>query len=314
MIIIIIEDFSPQDIVLKDDAMHRKRSFGRVETWYYDAVFNNNYSMAIVVNVVNIGYFSVVLSGLCIYEKAKLIKEIDIRTSNKNFFMSEEIPDVKLNDQQIIKGYVEKDTERWVYNISMKDEKEGIDLEFIKTKRAWKGTTLLGSWLVIPRFKVAGRIFLKGETIKVSGEGYHDHNIYSIFAPILNKGYHFGKFSVDSIDITWANVKKSRNKEQLLVVMNNDQGYISINPENISYTIDKQIEDHGKIIPTKFNIKVETKKLNLDVKIESINFHHISIPTVNYWRYHVRNTGEIQTNSISRKINDIDISEYLKFL
>ncbi len=314
MLIIIGEEFSPQDIDIKDDSLHRKRSFGRVETWYYDAVFSNNYSMAIVVNVINLGYLSFVLSGLCIYKNAKLIKEIDVRTTYKNFFGSEEKPDIKLKGQQIIKGDIEKDTKKWVYNISMTDEKEGIDLEFIKTKKAWKGTTFLGSWLVIPRFEVTGRIFLNGNTINVSGQGYHDHNIYPIHAPFLNKGYHFGKFSVDSFDITWANIKKSHNKEQLMVVLNNDQEYISIDPKNISYTVDKQLEDHGKIIPAKFNIKVEGKQLKLDVDIESITFHHTRIPSVNYWRYHVRNTGKIQINSVSRKIDDIEISEYLKFL
>lgn len=314
MIIIIEKEFSPQDIAIKDDAIHKKRIFGRVETWYYDAVFSNNYSMAIVVNFINLGYLSFVLSGLCIYKDSKLIKEIDLRTTHKNFFGSEEKPDIKLKGQQIIKGEIDIDIKKWVYNISMKDKKEGIDLKFIKTKKAWQGTTFLGNWLVIPRFEVSGKIFLNGSTIDVSGNGYHDHNIYSLFAPLLNKGYHFGKFSVDSIDITWASVKKSRNKQQLLVIMNNDQEYISINPNNITYTINKKIENHGKIIPTKFNIKVEDKKLKLDVDIESINFHYTSIPSVNYWRYHVRNTGKIETNSIARKINDIEISEYLKFL
>lgn len=314
MIVIIREEFSPQDIVIKDDATHKKRIFGRVETWYYDAIFSNNYSMAIVVNFINLSYLSFVLSGLCIYKNGKLIKEIDVRTTRKNFFGSEEKPDIKLEGQQIIKGEIDKDTKKWVYNISMMDKKEGIDLEFIKTKKAWQGTTFLGNWLVIPRFEVTGKIFLNGSTIDVSGNGYHDHNIYSLFAPFLNKGYHFGKFSVDSIDITWASVKKSRNKEQLLVIMDNDQEYISINPNNITYTINKKIEDHGKVIPTKFNIRVEDKKLKLDVDIESINFHHTSIPSVNYWRYHVKNTGKIETNSITKKINDIEIAEYLKFL
>ncbi|MCK4332969.1 MAG: hypothetical protein KAV40_05255 [Thermoplasmatales archaeon] len=36
--------FTPQDIVLRDDALHRKGSFGRVETWYYNGIFDNNYS------------------------------------------------------------------------------------------------------------------------------------------------------------------------------------------------------------------------------------------------------------------------------
>ena len=57
--------------------------------------------------------------------------------------------------------------------------------------------------------------------------------------------------------------------------------------------IDKQIKDHGKTIPTEHHVNVENDILNLNVKIESINFYHISIPAVNYWRHHVKNTGKI---------------------
>lgn len=67
----------------------------------------------------------------------------------------------------------------------------------------------------------------------------------------------------------------------------------SINPKDIHFTIDKQIKDHGKTIPTEHHLNVENDILNLNVKIESINFYHISIPAVNYWRHHVKNTGKI---------------------
>ena len=54
--------------------------------------------------------------------------------------------------------------------------------------------------------------------------------------------------------------------------------------------------------------------LNLDVKIESIKFHHNSYPTINYWRHHVRNIGKIQINSNIKKIDNCDILEYMRFL
>lgn len=151
-------------------------------------------------------------------------------------------------------------------------------------------------------------------TINVSGEGYHDHNIYPLYAPLINKGYHFGKIPVDSMNITWARVMKNRTTEELIVVLNRDQEYISINPRDVRFTIEKHIRDHGKIIPTACCLNVENDLLHLDVKMEPVNFHHISIPTINYWRYHVRYTGDIQVDSVYREIDNIEISEYLKFL
>lgn len=305
--------FTPHDIVLQDDALHRKGSFGHVETWHYGAIFDNNYSIVTLVNVIHMGYLSIVLAGLSIYKDAKLVKRLRSKNPIKCFYGSEKEPLIKINDQQIIKGYINKDMKRWIYQISMGDDKQGVDLEFIKITKAWKGKTFLGDWLVIPRFQVNGRIFLDSDTISVSGEGYHDHNIYPIYASLTNKGYHFGKIPIDSMNITWARVIKNRTNEELIVILNKNQEYISITPNDIRFTIEKQVMDHGKRIPTTCCLNVENDLLHVDIKMESINFHHISIPTVNYWRYHVRNTGTIQIDSVSKKIDNIEISEYVKF-
>jgi hypothetical protein len=306
--------FTPHDIVLQDDALHRKGSFGHIETWHYGAIFDNNYSIVTLVNVIHMGYLSIVLAGLSIYKDTKLVKRLRSKNPYKCFYGSEKEPLIKINDQQIIKGYINKDTKRWIYQISMGDDKQGVDLEFIKITKAWKGKTFLGDWLVIPRFEVNGRIFLDRDTVSVSGEGYHDHNIYPIYASLTNKGYHFGKIPIDSMNITWARVTKNRTNEELIVILNKNQEYISITPRDVRFTIEKHVMDHGKRIPTTCCLNVENDLLHVDVKMESINFHHLSIPTVNYWRHHVRNTGTIQIDSVSKKIDNIEISEYVKFL
>lgn len=305
--------FMPQDITLQDDALHKKGSFGHVETWYYDAVFDNNYSIVSLVNVFHMSALSIVSTGMCIYKDAKIVKQRGGRTPYKYFYGSEKEPLIKINDKQIIKGYISKDTKRWICQISMGNDMQGFDLEFIKTTKAWKGKTFLGNWLVIPRFDVNGKIFVNENIFNVSGKGYHDHNIYPIYVPLKNKGYQFGKIPIDSMNITWARVMKNRTSEELIVVLNRSQEYISIKPSDISFTIEKQVRDHGKLIPTMWYLNVDNDLLHLDVKMESINFHYISIPAVNYWRHHIRNTGTIQIDSVSRKIDNIEISEYLRF-
>ena len=305
--------FTPHDIVLRDDALHRKGNFGHVETWYYDALFENNYSTVMLVNVFHMANFSVVLTRLFIYKDKKLAGTLRDRIPFKRFYGSENEPLIKLNDQQIIRGHIDRSTKLWKYQISMGNYKQGIDLELIKTTKAWKGKTFLGDWLVIPRFKVKGVIFLDGKRISVSGEGYHDHNNYPVYAPLVNRGYYFGKIPFDSMNITWAKVMKSRSNKQLLIVLNKDNEYISINNEDICFTVEKQVEDHGKLIPKIWRLNVENAFLNLDVRIESLHFHYISFPSVNYWRHHVRNIGEIKIDSFSKRIDVIGISEYLKF-
>jgi hypothetical protein len=306
--------FTPHDIVLRDDAAHGKGSFSHVETWYYDAMFDNGYSVATLVNVIHVGKIGTVLTGLFIYKDAKLVGNVRNRVSYKRFYGSEEKPLIKLNGQQILKGHVDEDTKTWNYQISMGDHKQGVDLELVKITKAWKGKTFLGNWLVIPRFKINGTIFLDGNAIDVSGEGYHDHNIYPLYAPLINRGYHFGKIPVDLMNITWARVTKNRNNEEIIAVLNKGQEYISINPRDIRFTVENQIKDHGKLIPTVYRLNVKNDILDLNVKMESLNFHYIKVPAINYWRHHVRYTGEIQVDSTQKKIDTVDIMEQLIFL
>jgi len=305
--------FLPKSINQKDDSLHKKGNFGHVETWYYDAMLDKGYSMAIVTNVFYLSYFSFVLSGQCLYKDGKLINEISKRNSYKHFSGSEEEPLIYLNEQRIIYGQVDNDTKKWMYNIFMRDENYGIDLEFVKTSKAWQGKTFLGNWLVIPRFSVKGKIFVNKNSIDVSGLGYHDHNIYPMYAPLRIKGYHFGKIHGEMYTVTWACITNNQNKKQKLVVLNKNQKFISINPDDIHYDVEKQKKEHGKNIPIIFRLKVDNDQLYLDLKAESKIFHHTGIPSVNYWRYHVRYTGEIKVDLNIYKIDVVDISEYLKF-
>ena len=313
MISIASKTFILQDITIQDDAFHKKKNFGHVETWYYDAMLDNNYSIVALVNVIHLGLLSRVLTGLFIYKDNKLIKSLRKKTSYRHFHGSEEKPHLMIDEKQILHGQINDDTKEWVFQVSLGDEQDGVDLEYIKTTTPWKGKTFLGDWLAIPRFNVQGTIFLDGKKISVSGEGYHDHNSYPMYAPFVNKGYHFGKIPFDSMNITWANLTKNRRKKQLLIVLNKDNKYVSINSDDIRFTVEREVEDHGKIIPTIWRLTVENDLLYLNIKIASLHFHYIHVPTVNYWRHHVRNTGEIVIDDVSRKIDGVEISEYLKF-
>ena len=306
--------FKPYGIVLEDDALHRRGNLGRVETFYYDAIFENDYSAVALVNIFHLSKIGFVLISLSIYKDSKLIKNKRYRIPYKYLRGSEEKPYIKIKDQQIIEGHLDNITKSWIYHISMGNREYGIDLELITKGKGWKGKTYLGNWLAIPRFKIDGTIILDGKKTVVSGEGYHDHNIYPLYAPFINRGYYFGKIFAGSMTVTWARVMRNRNNVENIVVLNRDDKFLSIDPRYIQITTENLVKSHRKIIPTKFCLKVDCDSLHLNAKMEPINFHHIKIPTVNYWRYHVYNTGEIKTESCSKKINCVEFVEYLKFL
>ena len=116
------------------------------------------------------------------------------------------------------------------------------------------------------------------------------------------------------MNITWARVTKNRNNEEIIAVLNKGKEYMTINPRDICFTVENQIKDHGKLIPTVYRLNAKNDILDLNVKMESVNFHHIKAHAINYWRHHVRYSGEIQVDFTQKKIDIVDIMEQLRFL
>lgn len=305
--------FQPQDITISDDAWQKKTNFFHIETWYYDAIFDQNYSLATLINILTLGNYGIIQTGFFIYKDTDLIISKRERHPYKKLYGSNKKPFFKINNQDIL-NVLSHDTEnRWIYNISMGDKDTGFDLKLEQTMRAWKGKTQLGRWLVIPNFDITGVIHIHGKDINVIGKGYHDHNIYPLFAPFFSKGYHFGKIPIGSLNITWAQVMKRFKGEEIIIVLNKDNNYIKINQNDTKFIVEKQIKDHGVSIPKFSSLSIENDVLNLKVKMQVLNFHHTYLPGLSYWRYHLRYIGNIQLNSFSRKINQVEIAEFLRF-
>lgn len=306
--------FQPNDISNIDDAIHLKDNFSHIETWYFDGYFKEKYSLVVLVNVLHIGGIGFVLTGLFLYKDTELIKTIRKRFPLKAFFGSTENPVIKIQNKTIIDYLgLDKKTGYWSYNISMGDKINGVDLCFVQKNKSWKGKTLLGQWLVVPLFNVTGSIFVDGKEFNVTGVGYHDHNIYPLYAPFFLKGYHFGKIPIDNLNITWANVMSRNGINQPIIVINKEDSYFSIDPSNIQFIVEKDIKNNGKTIPEVFNIYAKTDNVNLAVESHMENIHNIHIPPINYWRYHIHYLGELTLNSKTYNIDLIDISELLRF-
>ncbi|MFO7678004.1 MAG: hypothetical protein R6V50_06470 [Thermoplasmatota archaeon] len=305
--------FIPKDFAFHDDRLHEKNNAFHVETWYYDAIFDNNYSIVVLINVIHLGCLTRIIHSLFFYHKNILIKHIKKKSTKKHFHGSEDTPLLMMNNKEILSGNIDANTKEWIFRVCLGDEHNFIDLQFTKKCIAWKGKTYLGHWLVIPHFNVKGILVIDKKIISVSGSGYHDHNIYPFYAPLTTKGYHFGKISLNQLIIIWARIQKNKKKNQTLVVFNNNDCYESIHEDDICFTIKKQQKDHGKFIPTNWQLLVTSKTLELNINSFSLNHHYIHVPTVHYWRHHVKNIGQITVNNKTEKIDTIEISEYLDF-
>jgi len=303
--------FTPEDTKLSDDALHTKR-FSHIETFYYDAVFENHYSIVALVNIFKIGNFGLVLTGMFLYNNSTMIANKRQRFRYHSLKGSEETPHITINDKDLIRT-TGTENNKSNYLISMGNDREGFDLQFHQKTTAWKGKTPLGHWLAIPRFDVQGTLHIEGQSIPVKGKGYHDHNIYPFYAPLKIRGYHFGKIAVDPVTITWARIMGNNANHQSIVVVNRDQHYFSIPSNDIRFIIEKHKMSDGKNIPEVFSLKVKNDHLSLDVTLQTVNSHLIKMPLLHYWRSHLHVQGTIQIDSISKKIDEMEISEFMRF-
>jgi hypothetical protein len=306
--------FNPTPIRLQDDALHAPRASGNVETWYFDAIFDNNYSMACVVNVISFLKMGLILSGVFIYKDTKLLKWVRTRTLMKYFQSSQERPHLVIQGKTIIDAEQTSNPKEWTYRVALGDEKNKIDLYFLKKIEGWRGTHFLGDWLVVPRLEVTGTLTIEGTTINVTGSGYHDHNNYPLFAPLFGKEANFGKIIAGPITAVWAQVIRKNNHADNMLVINTDDTIQSLPSDEIQLLVKEFIEDRGKRVTTKYGLHVEKQDIAINVDIESLNYHYLTIPAVKYWRHHARNTGEIKVGSHSEKVDSISIIDQLTFL
>lgn len=312
--------FDLEDITPKDDAFHGSNGFA-LEWWYFDAIFDNNYSFHVGITTFSIRGYGIISPALEIYEDMKLAIGLREIYPFHHFQISKEIPFIKLFGETILEFNQDRydDTGEWVYNVSLRMDGQEINLQFIGTTKGWK----TDGWAVsLPKADVNGTMIINGNCIEVNGIGYHDHNWnYSISAPIEEYGWYWGKIAGNALNVVWAKTMRIPWKEQIIVVLNRDQegrdqgGYINIEPENIHFDAKDYIWDHGWI-PTKFCLCVHDDFVDINVTMETLNIHHTNWwPIARYWRYHVRTSGYICLHSdnetVNETVNKIQIMEFM---
>jgi len=308
--------FSPEDIGLQDDAFHGADTPYFIEWWYFDAVFNNNYSIQASLHV-----FSVINQGFA-YLTINLYKNNSLTLNEKklyplsNLYLSKDIPLILIDGAQFMMGHIDTITGDWIYDISFENGDILLDLHFVGCTEGWKGTTPAGWWgVILPRAEVNGKITVGNREIELEGVGYHDHNWDVTLSAALNFGWIWGKANSNNYTVTWSNILTTWFLDNPLIVVNEkNNSYVNVEPENINITVEDIRFKDGMLIPYAFSIDVHNENVSLDVDIEVLETHYVSIMgMINYWRYHVNCKGLITVGSKTEVIDEKNVAEFVRF-
>jgi len=313
-------------ITKSDDAFHGSTPYPSMEWWYFDSIFNNDYSIHIGFRILSFHDFQMLKPSINIYHKSNLIANETTLIPKNNYFVSEIKPFLEIENEPVMFVNQLNNTKEdyWIYHINYKINDVGVSLEFIGITEGWKYETLHEGWTVsLPQALVSGNIFFDNKTVAVNGTGYHDHNWnFGLKTPARGWAWYWGKIRSEHYCFTWANIKetgilKQTFLEKIVVLNTIGSSFDVIDVENISISADSFIIKNSRRIPTKFNIYAKQDDLLIDVNLDTISVHR-SEPdalTMHYWRYFVKISGIIQKGDIIDELHDVtQIMEFMRFI
>jgi len=309
-----------EGIELKDDAFHGTHKYFSMEWWYFDAILNDDYALHAGFKVYSIRNLGIVYPIIEIYKGRDLLFRIFRPSLLDSLSTSASFPSVKVDGQSIIKFDREEfnTTGIWKYTVTVNINNQGVNLTFIGTTSGWKYTIFeREEWAVIlPKADVFGSITVNGETINVTGRGYHDHNWnFTIGTKVREWGWYWGRLTGETYTLIFAWFMKSPLKFDNLVVLNKDNGgYLEIDPKDIQLSFTNYTWKNGIRIPSSFRLSVENTSVNVDVFMNTLSIHLIGPPLVHYWRYFVNVNGFISLDDdIENFIDSVQMFEFMRF-
>ncbi len=309
------------DISPKDDAFHGNFNLLDIEWWYFDAVFDNNYSAHIGFRTYHIKNSGIIQLRINIYKDGKALFEGVKPFLFSNLKTSKKVPFISIKNEVLLyfdREYFDE-TGQWRYNVKGKIKNYSVNLSFQGTTKGWKITTDQTCWTVsLPKAKVKGIIKIDNKDVKVNGIGYHDHNWkYSPVTALQNLGWFWGRITGDKLNITWSKTMKNYNEGDLITVLNKDnEEFYNISPKKVNLEYYKYTKSKNNSIPQNFTLKFYDEKFQIkgDILMETYDIQHTRIFTIHYWRYHVYASGYIWLGSSKEKLlSKPQIIEYLKF-
>ena len=314
------------NITPKDDAFHGSTPFPSCEWWYFDGMFSQNYSVHVGYRILTFRGLNFLKPSINIYQDEEVIANETIILPSSSFEVSSTYPKLMVHNENIMTFdfFQYNRTGDWIYHINYSLNDIGIDLKFSSETKGWNYKTAHEGWTVaIPQGTVEGYLYLLDQKIAVEGRGYHDHNWnFSIQTPARGWSWYWGKITGQTLNLAWAEIKETGLLEQTfsekLAVLNTQQDeFIVINPDNITFSVEKFIFKDNRFIPTVFHITIQQEDIQVDVTLTAKTIHRSdpTMMTIHYWRYFATVNGIISYDNIAEHIeNKIQIMEYMRFI
>ena len=298
-----------------DEACFRGTSLRRpIEWWYFDAVFDNGYSVEFHVNLGAAGRLGVVAAMMNFYAGGDLVAHAERTFPAWTLEGSSDGPSLWLSGQQVMEGFVNAGG-RWVFNLSLGLDGCNVDLQFVSTSRAWKAD-ILGMWwwgVVQPRASVTGSIGFGGRHIAVNGTGYHEHAWEGRLPNV--KGWFWGKMAGEQLGVVWTDVIKYPWRHYRMVTVNTvGIGYVNLPAENIYISMENYTRVEGWRLPTSFVLRAHGDDVSVAVTARALDITpQVSAGPFNYWRYHVLVEGVVRRGDVAEELHTREIMDYTRF-
>jgi len=313
----------------KDGAFCAVSHRHHIQWWYFDAVFDNNYSIHVGLMTLSKGHRGLFLPGLNIYKdgELKFHKRLAIPFSGfsdseeQPFWASEEIPWIKSFDEQIMKAHIDEDG-KWIYDVSLEIEGQRADLQFTGVMKGWKSNIpkarqgkYYSSWCVPqPKANVNGTITLDDETINVNGTGYHEH-AWKFYT--LPEGWYWSKITGDSINVIVAMIWHSRFNGEVIGVLNQGtSNYVNIDPEKTIFKVTKYTYHSRMILPTEIVFKTidEENDVYINITMKTVEMDALHFLSLRFHRQHMRMMGTVTFGRYSENIDSVQMMEVIRFI
>lgn len=202
-----------------DDATHHMKSLNSFEWWYFDASFDNGWSMVSVwqygtqelTPLIGVPYY---LSLFTIYDSTGKSTFVPVLYEERNVTISNTTCDVKMGDNHISGYYPE-------YTLHFMGNEIGADLTFTNITQGFRDPPagiypfaeepykFLGWVVAQPRASVSGKLYYKGREISVKGSGYHDHNWGNAPLSSLYSFWYWGRILLNDHTIVYSSGEQS---------------------------------------------------------------------------------------------------------
>jgi hypothetical protein len=261
-----------------DDALHHQPFPEAFEWWYFDAIFDNGYSMVTSWHIGEVeGGTTGPGSGLVVFG---IYDPNGKKTDTVTAFPASAVSastktcDVKMGDNRVHGEFPR-------YQIHFRSGDIGGDLLFENLTQGYRnppdGVMYLSrkpikyfAWVVAqPRARVAGKLILGGEEIPVNGVGYHDHNWGNVPLRELWGHWYWGRLFLPNHTLIYATLQASESlgSERLgsLIAFKGEkllEQLSDIYSEPSDFQVD---EETGAKYPRKLVIKVDGSRIKGEV-------------------------------------------------